>query len=347
MEYDLKDIYTEAKFRWKALTNDMGYRMAVMGAARPGVPTPMATPIPSRYMLQLTVGSSISTTTEQQKQKGGWNLGIAEQSIFYGCRPGVILALMGVLPEDAETDDFEAINRLQIDLIDVMGLLQSLEEFEFPYMQASKDQEAQELARNMGVTMGENTSVLSVVNLGLETLFGNHVMLKDKSYLRISGAQVKTYSTGDSSTAFIIPTTDASTTLFFLKSKDFLAEIRREGVKNNSDLFFKIESLYKTFDEMPGDQQELWIPCFSKKGQADIPWIRGLQVGDEQFIGSYYEDVKINFSVDEPPHGALIYDRPKGHILDDTFIFGISNKRIDDALELPLFVTCVTKDDWI
>jgi len=158
---------------------------------------------------------------------------------------------------------------------------------------------------------------------------------------------VKTFSTGDSSTAFIIPTTDPQTTLFFLKSKGFLTELRRESVKNNSDLFFKIESLYKTFDEMPGDKQELWIPCFSKKGSSDIPWLRGLQVGDEQFIGSYFEDVKINFTVDEPPHGALIYDKPRGHILDDTFVFGVSNKRIDDALELPLFVTCVTKEDWI
>lgn len=46
MEYELKEVYTEAKFRWKALTNDMAYRMAVMGKARPDAmpPSPSTAP---------------------------------------------------------------------------------------------------------------------------------------------------------------------------------------------------------------------------------------------------------------------------------------------------------------
>lgn len=71
------------------------------------------------------------------------------------------------------------------------------------------------------------------------------------------------------------------TNLFFMTSKGFLDEIRSESAKNTTDIFFKIESLYKSFDEEYGNDQELWIPCFSKSGQAIVPWLAGLPIGEE------------------------------------------------------------------
>ena len=63
-------------------------------------------------MLQVSVGTSLSLSETQHIEKGGWNLSVNEQSIIYGCRAGVILAMLGALDKDVDVEDFEAINRL-------------------------------------------------------------------------------------------------------------------------------------------------------------------------------------------------------------------------------------------
>jgi hypothetical protein len=59
------------------------------------------------------------------------------------------------------------------------------------------------------------------------------------------------------------------------------------------------------------------------------------------------ENVSVTLNVPEEPFGGLIYDKPRGHVMDTEFIFGVVNKRIDEALEIPMFVAVVRPDNWI
>lgn len=85
-------------------------------------------------MLSVTVAASISKKAEKTTSSDA-----CDHSLHFGCRASVILAVMGVLAEDADTEDHETLNRLQVDLLDVLTLLKQLEEFEIPYTTAAKD----------------------------------------------------------------------------------------------------------------------------------------------------------------------------------------------------------------
>lgn len=157
--------------------------------------------------------------------------------------------------------------------------------------------------------------------------------LNEKSYTKITSGIVKMKSEGKD--FYLISTEDPQYSAFVIPGQ------------NKEGLFEYVKNLLKNMTN-EGDIEELWIPGFSVEQHTQVRGIIGTCIDDSKVIGRCNEVYKFKvFAALHPLGSVCCVPGDKAVVVDKEFIFVMIHHRVDEELEVPMFVVHVTSDKFL
>jgi hypothetical protein len=140
--------------------------------------------------------------------------------------------------------------------------------------------------------------------------------------------------TSNSYTIYIISTEDPQYSVFFIPGY----------IK--SDVFNFTKGLLKNIESV-GESDEIWVPSFDIKAENDIETVTGSYI-DGKMIGKCTETYKFKLHSALHPTGSIVLQPDTNSlIITDNFVFGMIHHKVDEELEVPLFIIQVTTDNFL
>jgi hypothetical protein len=199
---------------------------------------------------------------------------------------------------------------------------------------------------NSGLPLPDFTSeVLSYVSISCPWTTGFPATHNDRPYICFKAPQLLTYESYDGTKILFVQTSNPSVRLFFLSSESVLKELFRESLGGKSDLFSKVDNMLKSLNESSEQETEVWFPAFTKRTTESLNWLQGYQVGPEKFVSNAVEIFDVSIEMPSAGSAGLTPDPSKALIFTGSFIFGAVQKRLEAALEIPLFAILVDDED--
>ncbi|CAG9325229.1 unnamed protein product [Blepharisma stoltei] len=193
--------------------------------------------------------------------------------------------------------------------------------------------------RSIGLTLSDfkddsETSV-SCSALGLSWSKSMTTIINGISYTRIYQTQINIMKSDDL-LAYIVPTEDPNFSAFFIPCSE----------SNGSMAFNYAKEVLSRITKVEDVKEEIWIPAFSIVDENKLGELINSKVADFS-ISSCSEIVNLKFLAPLHPQGSIIiHPDPNALVLEDSFIFGIMHSKIDEMLEVPFFVTFVSRSDF-
>ncbi|CAG9332855.1 unnamed protein product [Blepharisma stoltei] len=155
------------------------------------------------------------------------------------------------------------------------------------------------------------------------------------SYTRIYQTQINIMKS-ENLLVYIVPTEDPNFSAFFIPCSE-----RDGGMAFN----YAKEVLTK-ITKVQDVKEEIWIPSFTVAFENKIGEVINSK-SSEFSISSCSEIVNLKFLSPLHPKGSIIISPDPGVlVLNEAFVFGIMHSKVDEMLEVPLFVTFVSRRDF-
>lgn len=289
----------------------------------------------------------------ESSEKAFSNTNSCKEMIEIGNKHCLISNLLNLYENNSDSLDLfqNTPVKLQQDINEILEIIISLD-YKYPYIQNFKNIKKKDLIpilKDFPTAQVPKDPYISMLNLDLR--------LKNCTFLTrtIEGVQYKYMRFGsikevigdDNSKMYILPLNDLTTSIFFINSLDMLEELTSSLEKRQSDLYYYIDNLIKTFVPCDRTTEAFWVPCFKKEFNWSIPWIEGCSLCPNKAIRSCHESGCIELSYSEAPNSTLKYPSPADTSLTGSFVFGVYNQSVKEKLDCPLFISLIQKDNWI
>lgn len=157
--------------------------------------------------------------------------------------------------------------------------------------------------------------------------------LNEKSYTKINSGIVKMKSSGKE--FFLISTEDPQYSVFVIP-----------GPKEE-ELFETVKNLLKNMTN-EGDVEELWVPGFLVEEHTEVCGVIGTYIDESKVIGKCNEVYKFKVFAALHPLGSVeCVPGEKAVVVDQEFVFVMIHHKVDEELEVPMFVVYVPKDKFL
>ncbi|OMJ95094.1 hypothetical protein SteCoe_1635 [Stentor coeruleus] len=250
--------------------------------------------------------------------------------------------------------------RLQQDINEMLDIISSQNFFDYPIIQTFSQitlSEAQKIANDHNLKLTHNTSnkiFMSILDMNINTSgcsFVSHIFNKKKyRYIKFKSNKILIQSGHGDTHLYIIPTINPDIWVFFIQAPNITQELTQGIRHGKTDLFYNIDNMIKTLKHPEIFHQELWIPCFKKQIEWNIPWIQGFKVDSEdcQFmVSECNESVNIEFNYSCEENKSLKFVAGGEHCVKDTFVFGVFHSEVREKLDTPFFVALIKPEQWI
>lgn len=324
----VKEFFDKLGFRWKQMiyTGDKT-PLQLLGLRRPDT-----VETPQNIMSQQLFGDCMEISYACAAQVSHESRNIPTQSPYFSLL-GIACALRSL--DFVATDGSSLGHKIQ-DLISKMQVNWIPPAFRF---RKEKYEGAMNDLKSIGLSLTDfksdcETSV-SCSALGLSWGKYQTSIINGVLYTRVHQTQVNIMRSGDS-LAYIVPTEDPNFSCFFIPTND------REGAM----AFNTAKEVLSRIERVEDTKEEIWIPSFVVNQENKLGELINSKVG-ELNITSCSEIVNLKFLSPLHPKGSLL-TQPEANviILDSNFIFGIMHNKVDEELEVPFFVTYVTRGNF-
>ena len=134
---------------------------------------------------------------------------------------------------------------------------------------------------------------------------------------------------------FIVSTEDPQYSVFFIPGE------------NRKDLFSFAKNILRGISS-EGEASEIWIPSFSIESEEKVSGIIGKNIENNKKIGNCVESFRFKINSALHNRGAyLMIPESNEIIINEEFIFGMIHHKVDEELEVPLFVIYVSCDKFL
>ncbi|OMJ90815.1 hypothetical protein SteCoe_6797 [Stentor coeruleus] len=250
--------------------------------------------------------------------------------------------------------------RLQQDINEMLDIISSQNFIIYPIIQTYSQitlSEAEKIANEHNLKLNHNTSnkiFMSILDMKINTSgcsFVSNIFNKKKyQYMRFKSNKILIQNGHGDTYLYMIPTINPDVWVFFIQTPNITQELT-QGIKHGkTDLFYNIDNLIKTLKPPEIFYQELWIPCFRKQIEWNIPWIQGFKVDSEDcefMVSGCNESVNIDFSYGCEENKSLRFVAKDEHCVKDTFVFGVFHSEVREKLDTPFFVALIKPEEWI
>lgn len=250
--------------------------------------------------------------------------------------------------------------RLQQDINEMLDIISSQNFFTYPIIQTYSQislSEGQKIANEHNLKLNYNTSnkiFMSILDMNINTLgcnFVSNIINKRKyRYIRFKSNKILIQSSHEDTHLYMIPTKDPDVWVFFIQAPNITQELTQGIRHGKTDLFYNIDNLIKALKPPEVFYHELWVPCFRKQIEWNIPWIQGFKVDSEdcQFmVSGCNESVNIDFSYSCEENKSLKFVAKDEYCVKDTFVFGVFHSEVREKLDTPFFVALIKPEQWI
>ena len=252
--------------------------------------------------------------------------------------------------------------RLQQDLNEQLEILLSLDYLKYPLLQtyskistsaAEKILQENQLKTS---TKPSNSSFLSLLALKFHLIGCTYVtkLIENKiyKYFRFKSNKIQKKLGDDNTIMYIIPTSDKDISIFILYSKELVQELKQGLKRGKTDLFYNVDNIIKALIPVDNNEQafELWMPCFKKTLEWNIPWIENFKILSEnnnQVITTCNESINIEVNYPNICNNTLKFNPKNNDCVQENFVFGIYHAEIKEKLDSPLFLCLIGKDNLI
>lgn len=257
------------------------------------------------------------------------------------CRSNLLQCILMISDEDLHEPE----SRVQQDLNELLDVLQTLEEFEFPFLKVGFKDTLQQVLAESNFKPSITPEIMSYLDLSLPWIAGYPAQAHNCEYMVFRHPTVKTWESLDEQQIYLVATSDPLVHLFFLPASTVMRELFRESTAGRHDLFTKIENLVRGIQESSEQCQELWVPKFRKETNEKLNWMMGYAVG-KHYIQAGAEQSDVALSMPKCGSAGLVSDSKNALVLTKSFIFGALHTRLSDALEIPKFAMVIDESDF-
>lgn len=262
-----------------------------------------------------------------------------EEMSEVGTRINLLFALTNFIKHhNMDTPSKRSKSRLQNELNDLLEIIMSLDTINF-----------ESFPLNFNSNTYDNSGVSTMLlNINWTSCaFFNHIY-QSETYKFIRFTNITMTKLEENFCIYFAPTNNPDVLSFFIVFPNLQEEIQTEVEKFKTDLFCKVENIFKTI----GDKEtcdEIWLPGFSKSISWGMTWMEGFEVenstGENMYVSRSQETVEIEMEFPAQSKGLLKSSPPT--VVYSEFIFGITHKYINTLIEAPILVCLVKQSDWI
>ena len=177
----------------------------------------------------------------------------------------------------------------------------------------------------------ELETLVSCSALGLSWVRYLPAVLDGVRYTRIIGHVNVMIS--DSCNVYIVATEDPQYSVFFIPARV-------------DDAFSYASAMLRNI-ESNGESQEIWVPSFCVEAEKSVGGVQGSNM-DGRVVGKCVESYRFKLNSAMHPMGSLaIVPEDGALVLREDFVFGMIHHKVDEEIEVPLFVVQITKDEFL
>ena len=137
----------------------------------------------------------------------------------------------------------------------------------------------------------------------------------------------------DSCNVYIVSTEDPQYSVFFIPA-------------HVDDAFTYASTILKNI-KSNGESKEIWVPSFCVEAEKSVAIVQGSSM-DGRVVGKCVESYRFKLNSAMHPMGSLsIFPEDGTLILREDFVFGMIHHKVDEEIEVPLFVVQIALCDFL
>ena len=137
----------------------------------------------------------------------------------------------------------------------------------------------------------------------------------------------------DSCNVYIVATEDPQYSVFFIPARV-------------DDAFTYASTILRNI-ESNGESKEIWVPSFCVEAEKSVGSVQGSSM-DGRVVGKCVESYRFKLNSAMHPMGSLgIFPEDGALVLREDFVFGMIHHKVDEEIEVPLFVVQIALCDFL
>ena len=321
----IKEKLSKFKFKWKNISNNSSEeRILILSRANP-------TPINDLRFFNYSIETNICTILGLHKSRIDPTNTSSSDSYIISSQIEAIRTMEKQIPE---------FNFVQAEDLFVSYYSNVKDYFKFSSGQKLFSTELDEINNVMKVPNVKNPSEYTGFSLSFQNICFNfesydYTQLSVENiiykYIRVR-AQIKK-SKYENNIILIFPTSERNISAFIIFNT------------TNSDIS-EVKNVLNNIPDIEPEDIEVWIPAFDKKDFSSLNTITNLETNNG-FISTLKEAIHLQLIYEEPIEGCIECDLSANSIIiNTTFIFGISDERIEKPLDYYVFYTKINSNHW-